>query len=149
VSGGGFESHRLVVRKRFSVPREELFSAWTDAETMALWMCPGDIVSAEVRMDLRVGGSLLIVMRDSAGTYEHHGRFTIIDPPSKLAFTWIAAATDMQETLVTVEFFALSETESELVLTHDRFPRPDVRDRYRGGWDSILHRLAVSLRPGA
>ena len=30
-------------------------------------MCPGEILSTDVRMDLRVGGSLVIVMRDAGG----------------------------------------------------------------------------------
>jgi uncharacterized protein YndB with AHSA1/START domain len=133
--------HSVVLRRRIAATPEELFDAWTDADGMRDWMCPGNISSVEVRMEPRVGGSLLVVMHDADKTYEHSGQFTIVERPSKLAFTWIAAATDMQPTLVTVEFLPVGEMESELVLTHERFPRKEPADRYRGGWDQIVTRL--------
>lgn len=138
----------LVIRRRLHATVEELFGEWTDPANMGAWMCPGDIVSTRVHMDLRVGGTLRIVMRDSERTFEHRGEFTLIEPPTKLAFTWIADATDQQTTLVTVEFIAISENETELVLTHRAFPRPEVRDRYRGGWAGILERLDRHLQAG-
>jgi uncharacterized protein YndB with AHSA1/START domain len=142
----GMDGEALVIRRRMKATREELFAEWTDAEGMANWMCPGDIMSVQVTVDLRVGGSLLIVMRDSRKTYEHRGQFTVIDPPAKLAFTWIADATDLQPTLLTVEFLIVSQTESELVLTHEKFPRREVRDRYKGGWGQIIARLDEYLQ---
>lgn len=140
------DARRVVIRRRIVATREELFDAWTDAEGMRSWMCPGNIVSVDVRMDLRVGGSLLIVMRDPDKTYEHRGEFTIVDRPAKLAFTWIAAATDMQPTLVTIEIFAYSASESDLVLTHENFPKKETGDLYRGGWDQIVGRLEQFLQ---
>ena len=136
----------LVIRRRIAATPEELFDAWTDADGMRDWMCPGNIRSVEVRMEPRVGGSLLVIMHDADKTYEHKGEFTIVERPSKLAFTWIAAATDMQPTLVTVEFLPISEIESELVLTHERFPRKESADHYRGGWSQIVARLDSYLQ---
>ena len=138
--------NKLVVRRRIAATREEVFDAWTDPEGMGEWMCPGNTVSAEIRMDLRVGGSLLIVMRGPDNVYEHRGEFVIIERPGKLAFTWIAQATDFQPTLVTVELFAAGEAECDLVLTHEKFPRREVRDRYRGGWGQIAERLQQYLQ---
>ncbi|MBZ5496239.1 MAG: SRPBCC domain-containing protein [Acidobacteriia bacterium] len=94
------DADKVVIRRRITATREELFDAWTDSEGMRAWMCPGNIVSVDVRMDLRVGGSLLIIMRDPDKAYEHRDEFTIIDRPAKLAFTWIAEATDLHPTLV-------------------------------------------------
>lgn len=139
------DARAVVVRRRFRATREALFREWTDPVSMGAWMCPGDILSTEVHMDLRVGGALRIVMQDGERAYEHHGEFTVIDPPGRLAFTWIAAATDGERTLVTVELIAISETETELVLTHEGFPRNDVRDRYQNGWSRIVGRLEERL----
>jgi uncharacterized protein YndB with AHSA1/START domain len=136
----------LVVRRRIAATREDLFDAWTDPASMRAWMCPGSVASAEVEMDLRVGGRLRILMQDSAATYEYHGVFTVIDRPAVLAFTWIAKATDMHTTLVTVEFIERGELDTELVLTHEPWPRPEGRDQYRAGWTSILEKLAAFLR---
>ncbi|MBZ5622832.1 MAG: SRPBCC domain-containing protein [Acidobacteriia bacterium] len=131
----------VVIRRRIRATREELFDAWTDPEGMREWMCPGNIVSADVQMDLRVGGALLIIMRGPTEAFEHRGEFTIIDRPSKLAFTWIAKSADLRPTLVTVEFFEVTAHESELVLTHQEIPRREVTDQYRGGWSQIVSRL--------
>ena len=135
----------IVIRRQIQATRQELFDAWTDPEGMREWMCPGNIASAEVQMDLRVGGQLVIVMRGPTESFEHRGEFTIIDRPSRLAFTWIEKSTDFQPTLVTVEFFEVTATESELVLTHLEIPRKEVSDQYQGGWNQIVGRLEQSI----
>ena len=140
------DTGRVVVRRRIAATREELFDEWTDPDSMRVWMCPGDVVSADVALDPRVGGSLHILMRSPTQTFEHRGEFTVVDRPSKLAFTWIAVATDLVPTLVTVEFFVAGENETELVLTHERFPRKEVADQYQGGWGQIVGRLEQHLK---
>jgi len=138
--------NKVVIRRRIAATREELFDAWTDPESLRLWMCPGDIVSVDVTIDLRVGGALFITMRDRNTAYEHRGEFTIIERATKLAFTWIAQATDFRPTLVTVEFLVVSEVETDLVLTHEQFPRSEVSDRYLSGWAQIVLRLDEHLQ---
>lgn len=140
------QDNRAVIRRRIWATREELFDAWTDQEGMREWMCPGDVVSAEVRLDPRVGGKLLIVMRSPTATYEHTGEFRVVERPSKLAFTWTADAMDGQITLVTVELIEVSGAETELVLTHEHIPRKEVRDRYQSGWTKIVNTLEQYLQ---
>jgi uncharacterized protein YndB with AHSA1/START domain len=48
---------RLVIRKVIPASREEVFSAWTDPESLRHWMSPGDNITAEARLDPRVGGA--------------------------------------------------------------------------------------------
>ena len=140
------QDHKAIVRRRMRATREELFDAWTDQEGMRAWMCPGDVVSADVRLDARVGGKLHIVMHSPGATYEHTGEFRVVDRPVKLAFTWTADNMDGQITLVTVEFLEVSRGETELVLTHERIPRPDVADRYQSGWAKITAALEQRLQ---
>ena len=135
-----------MVRKRIAATREELFDAWTDPESMRAWMCPGNVVSAEVELEPRVGGALWIVMRASTSeTFEHKGEFQVVARPSKLVFTWMAKAMDWRPTLVTVEFLEIAARETELVLTHEEFPEPEVRERYQSGWERIVHLLETFL----
>ena len=136
----------VVIRRRIRASREELFDAWTDAESMREWMCPGDVVSAAVTLEPRVGGGLVIDMRTPQGTHRHTGEFRVLDRPSKVAFTWTADNMDGQVTLVTVELLKISGTETELVLTHQLIPRKEVRDRYQGGWAKILELLERCLQ---
>jgi len=68
----------------------------------------------------------------------------VVDHPSKLVFTWSAAEKPEELSLVTVEFFAHGD-ETELVLTHERFPLADMAQRYENGWGTIARKFAVYL----
>jgi uncharacterized protein YndB with AHSA1/START domain len=139
------ETDAIVIRRHIAASRDDVFDAWTDAEGMQQWMCPGNIVSTVVRLDARVGGALRVIMQSRTGTYEHWGEFTIVDRPSKLAFTWCAKATDFVPTLVTVELFESADGHCDLVLKHEKFPQPDASEPYRGGWGQIVARLEAFL----
>jgi uncharacterized protein YndB with AHSA1/START domain len=140
------EEEAIVIRRRIAATREEVFDAWTDAEGMRSWMCPGDIASSDIQLDLRVGGALRVVMHGPAGTSEHWGEFTVLDRPLTLAFTWHAVASEFLPTLVTIEFFESADGYCDLVLKHQKLQRPDVREQYRGGWGVIVARLETFLR---
>jgi len=137
-------STTLVIRRTIPLPRVKVFAAWLDVESMKVWMCPGHIISTEAQLDARVGGKFRIVMKGKDRDYEHTGEYHIIEPPSKLAFTWISDSTDDQTTLVTVELFDKGQS-CELVLTHERFPRPDKIEAHRQGWGEIIDLLAKYL----
>ncbi len=107
-------------------------------------MCPGDVVSAEAVLDVRVGGSFRIIMRSKERVHEHTGTYQIVDPPAKLAFTWSGVENPSEITLVTVEFLPHGD-ESELVITHERFSRADVAQRYETGWGTIADKFAAYL----
>lgn len=137
-------THRIVVRRRMPAPREVVYQAWIDPEGLPEWMCPGDIVSAEAVLDVRVGGSFRIVMKSKDREHEHIGSYQIVDPPAKLAFTWSSIENPGEITLVTVEFLAHGE-ESELVITHEGFTKSDVAERYEMGWGTIAKKFAAYL----
>jgi len=52
-------TYRLSVRRRMPAPREVVYEAWIDPQGIREWMCPGDTVSTEALLDVRVGGSYL------------------------------------------------------------------------------------------
>ena len=135
---------RLVIRKVIPAPREEVFAAWIDPESIRDWMCPGDTVTAEARLDPRVGGSYRIVMKSPTREYNHTGEYLVVEPPAKLVFTWVSNSTGNQPTLVTVELFARGGA-CELVLTHERFTNAEAVRRHQGGWGQIVDKLAAYL----
>jgi uncharacterized protein YndB with AHSA1/START domain len=136
--------YRIQVRRRMPVPREAVYEAWTDQEGLREWMCPGDVISAEATLDLRVGGSFRIIMRSKERVHEHVGTYQVVDPPAKLRFTWSGLDNSTEITLVTVEFID-RENESELVITHERFTNGDLAQRYEMGWGTIARRLSDCL----
>lgn len=135
----------LVVRRRIAVPRERVFEAWLDSESLARWMRPLGTTHATVSVDPRVGGGFRIVMEggSNGSDNEHRGEYLAIEPPSLLSFTWISRATDHAPTVVTVEFLE-RDAETELVLTHRRLPAKAV-EGHRAGWSEIVRLLDEAL----
>ena len=123
-------------------PRDVVYKAWTTAEGFRQWMCPGDVVSAEATLDVRVGGAFRIVMKSDTAEHVHTGVYQVVEPSAKLAFTWNAS--NHPPTRVIVEFLDHGD-ESEIVITHEEFTVPEVARRYEGGWGTIVDKLAAYL----
>ncbi|HKT60782.1 MAG TPA: SRPBCC domain-containing protein [Gemmatimonadales bacterium] len=136
----------LVVRRQMAVPRERVFDAWLDSESLAHWMRPGDIGRSTVSVDARVGGRFRILMQGPTYAVEHVGEYLAIERPSLLSFTWISEKTDHIATVVTVEFHERG-TGTEVVLTHRRLP-PKAVEAHRRGWTDIVRLLEEALRRG-
>src|SRR5262245_29851854 len=134
----------LVVRREIAAPRQRVFEAWLDSESLAQWMQPGICTHAAVAVDPRVGGGFRIVMQGLPhGEVEHRGEYLAIEPPSLLSFTWISKHTDSRPTVVTIEFHERG-TGTELGLTHGRLPPTEV-EGHRRGWTDILRLLDEAL----
>ncbi len=145
----GDQEDKPVIRRRVHATREELFDAWTDPDSMREWMLPGNAVSADVHMDVRMGGELLMIIRTPIEVFKHRGEFRVVERPSRLVFTWNAEVMEGRTTLVTVEFFKAAPDETELVLTHEQIPFKRVSERYAAGWSQIIDRLAEHLARAA
>ena len=94
----------VTLKRRYNVPPEKVFSAWTDPKKLGRWFCPFDSTPVLAQTDARVGGTYRIVVR-SAGGEEHDvsGTFREAVPNRKLSFTWAWRSTPERESLVTVE----------------------------------------------
>ncbi|HEV7365545.1 MAG TPA: SRPBCC domain-containing protein [Gemmatimonadales bacterium] len=135
---------QLQVRRVFPVSPERLFRAWTTPEELKRWHAPDPLTVPLVEIDLRVGGSYRIHMREPGGI-EHRvgGTYRVVDPPRRLVYTW---KHDNEDTVtqVTLEFKPQGSG-TELVLTHEGFPSEDDRNSHEQGWTSILERVAREL----
>jgi uncharacterized protein YndB with AHSA1/START domain len=147
MAGAAPAGETLVVRRFIPVPRERVFAAWLDGESLARWMRPTGITDARVDVDPRVGGKFRIVMLQGREEFEHTGEYLIIEPPARLAFTWISQATDHRSTEVTIDFLE-RQGGTELVLTHRRLPSAQV-ESHRGGWTDALRELQDRLQGSA
>jgi uncharacterized protein YndB with AHSA1/START domain len=131
----------LVIRRLLPASRADVFAAWTDPSSLRQWMCPPGVTRATAEADARVGGRYRIVMHGEKKNYDHHGEYLVVDPPSKLSFTWISEGTDRQPSIVTVELFDRGANATELVLTHEQLPPAQVASHTRG-WTEIVELLA-------
>jgi len=57
----------LVLNRVIHAPREKLFRAWTQPELLKQWFAPLPWTTPHAELDVRPGGSSLVVMRDPDG----------------------------------------------------------------------------------
>jgi uncharacterized protein YndB with AHSA1/START domain len=134
------------IHRRLAAPVDEVFQWWTDPERLQEWMSPVGTVEAQV--DLRVGGTIRIVMRGDGMEIEHLGTYLEIEPPRRLVFTWKSQYTGPQASLVTLELEPDGSGATRLHLVHQQLPETAIPS-HRGGWGAMLERLGDRLRESA
>jgi uncharacterized protein YndB with AHSA1/START domain len=138
---------RLVVTRIFKAPVERVYAAWTDAQQMKRWFAPGDMSVPVAEADVREGGGYRVQMAGSGSDCEFHttgGIYREVVPNRRLVFTWQWEGSEL-ETMVTLEFRPLSDSETELTLIHEGFDSEDTRDKHGQGWDGCLAKLEAFL----
>lgn len=134
----------LRVERTYQAPRERVFKAWTEAESLKRWFAPSDEFTTEVmQLEPEVGGGFRIRMTHSGGkVHTAFGVYREVTPPSRLVFTWRwESDAEAAATVVTVEFHDRG-AETHLVLTHTGFSDAASRDSHEHGWTGIAERLA-------
>jgi uncharacterized protein YndB with AHSA1/START domain len=81
----------VTLTRVFNAPRALVWKAWTDSKMMAQWFGPRGFTNPVCELDVRVGGSLYIVMRGPDRIdYPMKGVFREVSAPERLVFTNIA-----------------------------------------------------------
>jgi uncharacterized protein YndB with AHSA1/START domain len=123
-----------------------VYRALTEPELIRRWWNAkrGEVTVCEV--DLRVGGSLRLVMRDSkAGEdYGASGEYTVVDPPRRLAFTWSWDDQDSERQLIELEFTETGEGTTVRMTSHGIATEERV-DSHREGWGICFDNLDRAL----
>ena len=134
----------VVVSRRFAASTARVFEAWLDPVVLAKFMRPGPDMSApKVTTDPVVGGAFEIVMMAGDQEIPHRGIYKEINRHTRLAFTWESPFSE-PDSLVTLDFVDI-DGETDLTLTHVRFPSEDSRANHEGGWTAILACLDPAL----
>ncbi|MEU5875901.1 metalloregulator ArsR/SmtB family transcription factor [Spirillospora sp. NPDC047279] len=132
------------IERTYRAPAEVIFDAWTDPEVIKKWWHAGpDWETATAEVDLRVGGRLLVVMRDTDGVeYTATGVYTRIERPGRLGWVWHGqdgeAAAGSRCDLEITELGGVTT----VVLTHSGLPDQHSSDEFRQGWGLCLDNLA-------
>ena len=82
----------LRMERTYQAPAQAVFDAWTSEEVIRRWWhAEHDWETTEAEVDLRVGGTVRVVMRNPHEDIEYGGggNYTEVEPPTRLAFTWI------------------------------------------------------------
>ena len=140
------EDHRLRIERTYQAPAEAVFDAWTSEEVIRRWwQAERDWETSEAEVDLRVGGVVRVVMREPNQGAEHGGggTYTVIERPSRLAFTWTWDGSTRQ-TLIEIDFEQTGAA-TRVSFTHSGLAdEATVRD-HEYGWSNILDELGRTL----
>src|SRR3984893_6946624 len=116
----------------------EVFDGWLDPK------CPGTPWNEAHTLDLDPKGDGLyywLFINEAGEQKPHYGRFTILDRPSKVQYTWMSLHTRGLESLVTVTFQKKDE-DTLLTLRHENLPDDEFGRGHDTGWGHLLSRFA-------
>ncbi len=134
--------HVVRIERTLAFRAEEVFDAWTSADVLRRWFhCAPDWDTPEAEVDLRVGGTVRVVMRKPDGTtVAAHGEYTLIDRPHRLVMVWTFDDHPADEQLIELSF-SESEGATTVLLVNSEISTRERRDDQDWGWNGCLDEL--------
>lgn len=129
----------------FKVSVERLYSLMTTPHYMEQWFSPSDDYNVTVRAhEFREGGAYSLAYRSPEGDENIvKGTFASIKPEWEVAFTWTWEEPDPHAGILTLVtwLFEPAEGGCRLIVTHEKLPDSEARERHSAGWTGTLDRL--------
>jgi uncharacterized protein YndB with AHSA1/START domain len=145
------------VQRTLPFPRERVYRAWLDPETMARWFVDARFTGGRAEVDERVGGHYRIFQVDPAGDMTGGSESTILElvPNERIVLSWRFVGPERlegetYETRLTVTFTEPQPGETELTVVHEELDElaeamPEVAGHVQQGWTDTLDRLAPAI----
>ena len=127
----------LTVSRTIPAPAAQVFDVWTDPKS------PGGpwFGSDRLIINMAVDGLFYLAVKHEGRTWPHYGRFTKIDRPACVEYTWMSEGTKGLESVVTVTFEARGD-QTEVTLKHTGVPDDEMGGQHQDGWTWVLSMLA-------
>jgi uncharacterized protein YndB with AHSA1/START domain len=135
------------MKRTLPAPPPAAFGAFADPDKLARWWGPAGFSVPSVDFEPRPGGGYRIEMQPPEGDAFHLvGEFREVDPPSRLAFTFVWEPPDPDDvaTLVELSFRDLGGS-TEVAFTQGVFKTEPRRELHRDGWTDTFDRLEQFL----
>jgi uncharacterized protein YndB with AHSA1/START domain len=136
----------LRMERTYQAPARAVFDAWTSEEVMRRWWhAEHDWETTVAEVDLRVGGTVRVVMRNPHEDVEYGGggHYTEIDPPTRLAFTWIWDGDDTRQ-LIEIDFEEIDGA-TKVRFTHSGLWDEESVRSHEDGWGKAFDNLERAL----
>lgn len=137
----------LVIERSYAAPATAVFDAFTDEDVMRRWWhARPDWSTPEASVDLRVGGAVRVVMRDTDGdSHGGGGHYTVVNRPHRLAFTWTwDRSEEARQTLIEIVFVE-ADGATTVTFTHSNLEDEASARDHEGGWNRCFDNLERAL----
>ena len=142
-------AHTVKVRRPLDAAPDLVFAAFADPLLVRRWLRPSPEVRLEVlNYDFRIGGAYRFAYRVPNGDLMHvNGVFELIEPPSRLIFSWIIEPPDEHAHVQSEVRVAITRTGvgSVLEIHHIKLDRAGAPQRHAEGWRGATDQLAALL----
>jgi uncharacterized protein YndB with AHSA1/START domain len=145
----------LEITRVFDAPRDLVWRAFTDCESLVQWWGPKNFTAPYCKIDLRVGGESFTAMRDEEGKdYWGKGLYREVVPNELIVVTDSFA--DDQGKIVPASYYGMSEDfplemlitlkfedengRTKLTLIHSGLPESEL-EMCRQGWQESFDKL--------
>ncbi len=144
--------HELVLMREIDAPREKIFRAWTDPELLKQWFCPKPWGVSHAELDVRTGGSSVIVMTGPNGeVVDNRGVYLEVVPNEKIVFTdafktaWIPSEKPFMTGIVLLEPLGDGRTKYTAMARHwtEEDKKTHEAMGFHEGWGAATDQLAA------
>lgn len=145
-------NRELSLERIIEAPREKLFRAWTEPELLKQWFTPPPFTVPHAEMDVRAGGSSLVVMRGPDGTeFPNPGIYLEVVKNEKLVFTdaftsaWQPSAKPFMVGIITFEDLGGGRTKYTARVRHWTEEDRETHEKmgFHQGWGIATDQLAA------
>lgn len=152
MTGAPETDRELVLTRDIDAPREKLFRAWTQPELLKQWFAPLPFTTPQAELDVRPGGSSVIVMRGPDGTdYPNRGVYLEVVENERLvttdAFTsaWQPSEKPFMTLILTFEDIGGGRTRYTARVRHWNVEDREMHEKmgFHEGWGTCADQLAA------
>jgi len=130
----------ITVNRTIPAPADKIYDVWIDPKSPG-----GPWHGAErVIFNPMVDGLYYLAIKHEGRIWPHYGRFTKMERPRLVEFTWMSEGTKGAESVVTVTLQQRGD-QTDVTLRHAGVPDDELGHQHKEGWTWILNALADAL----
>ncbi|MEJ8308703.1 SRPBCC family protein [Agrobacterium larrymoorei] len=144
--------HELILMREIDATPEKIFRAWTDPELLKQWFCPKPWRVSHAELDVRAGGTSVIVMNGPNGEeVENRGVYLEVVPNEKIVFTdafktaWVPSEKPFMTGIVLLEPLGDGRTKYTAMARHwtEEDKKAHEAMGFHEGWGAATDQLAA------